>query len=656
MRRTASARLALVLAIVVLSSPAVPASARVSTPAPRAQADVTSATLRLGFQPISVTPDGAFAVVVTADRAPVGSYLYVDIYGRAVDPAAPEAPVAKGSQATFDRVFLDHDTAGGRQASGFTIDLYHRGTPRPPTSWAWRIDEPGVYPVRVQLRDRDGNILTTLVTYLVRLPGAGQDAPRAEVALLATVHRGPPADAAVDGFAASPDWGRETDVLAALRDHPSLPASFAVTPDTVARLTADRRRTSTVLLDRLRTEVGRPGRELLDAPYVDLDPTALVRTGLADELSRQRDLGRAALAANLPTPPVAGTWPLHRPVTGEALASLRARGVFRVVVPADAFSGRPPRAPLSVAAGGDQVRALAVESAFGLPSGPTADPVLAAHRFLARLAIVAATATTAPAVVVNLDADSVPPETLSLVLDGLTLGTPYYRTATVSDVFARVPERPGPDLAPPTTSSQGDYPAQARQVRAALDSYASMLIDRPELVSRFDRPLALSASVDLALSDRQRDLALVDAALQARFDAISTIERDKVTLGARVAHFPYSIRSRLSYPVRVRVDLQANDRLAVPTDPLVVTIAGPRSVAQVRVRARASGDAPLRLTVRSPDGRVVLAESRYTVRSTAVSGVGVLLTVGAAGFLALWWGRHWWRERRRRRFRHARTL
>ena len=49
------------------------------------------------------------------------------------------------------------------------------------------------------------------------------------------------------------------------------------------------------------------------------------------------------------------------------------------------------------------------------------------------------------------------------------------------------------------------------------------------------------------------------------------------------------------------------------------------------------------------DGGVLLAEGRYTIRSTAVSGVGVVLTIGAAGFLALWWGRHLRRARRERR-------
>ncbi|QXC59836.1 hypothetical protein KSP35_15825 [Aquihabitans sp. G128] len=51
----------------------------------------------------------------------------------------------------------------------------------------------------------------------------------------------------------------------------------------------------------------------------------------------------------------------------------------------------------------------------------------------------------------------------------------------------------------------------------------------------------------------------------------------------------------------------------------------------------------------------MLAESRYRVRSTAVSGVGLLLTVGAGGFLALWWGRHWVRTRRKAQGRHGRS-
>ena len=38
-----------------------------------------------------------------------------------------------------------------------------------------------------------------------------------------------------------------------------------------------------------------------------------------------------------------------------------------------------------------------------------------------------------------------------------------------------------------------------------------------------------------------------------------------------------------------------------------------------------------------------------TVRSTVFSSIGVILTVGALLFLAVWWGNHIWRSRRKRR-------
>jgi hypothetical protein len=57
----------------------------------------------------------------------------------------------------------------------------------------------------------------------------------------------------------------------------------------------------------------------------------------------------------------------------------------------------------------------------------------------------------------------------------------------------------------------------------------------------------------------------------------------------------------------------------------------------------------LRVSLVSPDGRLVVAQSRFTVRSTAFSGVGLVLTVGALVVLLGWWGRHHVRGRRNRR-------
>jgi hypothetical protein len=67
------------------------------------------------------------------------------------------------------------------------------------------------------------------------------------------------------------------------------------------------------------------------------------------------------------------------------------------------------------------------------------------------------------------------------------------------------------------------------------------------------------------------------------------------------------------------------------------------------VVARTSGAFPVRITLESPDGNLVVGRTRITVRSTAATGVSLGIALGAAGFLAVWWGRHALRGRRARR-------
>ncbi len=636
----------LLIAVAVL---AVGASmvAPVASGAPRQGPDLSPPSVRLTFQPDTASPDGEFPVLLTVEGAPAGSELSVDIYGRVTDDTAIDEPVAEGSEATFNRVPLTGSEAA--QQAGFTIVLYHRGTPRPATPWAYRIDRAGVYPLVVRLRSNGNDTLSTLTTHLVRLPAAGESTHQAQVAVMATVHQAPAADPEDPKAPPATDpagWRALDSLLEGLQDHPSLAASFAVTPETASRLAAAPGAQTRFALAGLRRELQGARRELLDGPFVEIDPAGLVGAGLAEELTRQRDLGRATLTEVL-EPPTVGIWPLPRPVSVDGLRELRARGIFRAVLSPSAFPGPAPQAPVALPAGDGPLRAITLDPGPGLGTGRTADPVLTAHRFLAGVAAGATNASADTAVVASVDTASIDAAALKVVLDALSLGTPYYRDATVNELFDRVPTVPGPVLAPPADPNLGGYPDQAREVQASLVSYASMVIDRPDLVARLDRLLAVSAAVDLPLDDRRQRLGQVESTLQGRFRAVSAPVRDKVTLGARVGRFPVPVRSELTYPVRVLVELATTDRLSVRSDPFLMTLTGDRTVAQVRVRSRASGDAPLRVTIRSPDGRVVLAETRYTVRSTAVSGVGVLLTLGAAAFLALWWGRHWFHHRRR---------
>jgi hypothetical protein len=75
----------------------------------------------------------------------------------------------------------------------------------------------------------------------------------------------------------------------------------------------------------------------------------------------------------------------------------------------------------------------------------------------------------------------------------------------------------------------------------------------------------------------------------------------------------------------------------------------PTTSVRVTAQARTSGDRlPIEVTLQTPNGQLTLAHTVLTVHSTAISFVGVALSVLAGAVLVVWWLRTWRRSRRRR--------
>lgn len=679
-RRTlAACCLALATLVVSVTTPS-PVSA---APAQEADPNGTSAgdvgpTMEVLDQDLEIAANDTFQVTLRIRGAPLGSDLAVDIYDRIEDPAGFAASTTtqpSGSSDTFDPVPLATEGDPTQQDQAIALAIFGGGGPRPPSVNAYELDEPGVYPVRIRLRGPDGELLTSLVTYLVRKPTEGETVSSAHVALLTTVHQDAaitatePGDGAGDGDTTAPGageadtsraWRDDLDaVLAALAERAELPSSFVVTPETADRLAADPQAADT--LTALQAEVGRPRRELVAAPYVDIDPAQLVDNGLSSEVLRQADLGTRALADALALPdpddrPGQDTWVVDHRIDGATVDLLADLGITRLVLPTDATATGRVQARLPIPGADGRVEALS-DSSVALATDTPDDPVLAGYQLLGRLAAIGSVTPGGTTSVLRIDPETVDADQLATVLDGLGASTSFLRPATLGEAFTDGPRSPtAVTLTEPAPADLGAYPGLVTETHDLLGSYGSMLIDRPDLVEAFERPLAVTAADDAELLVRRRALRDIKAELRSRLGAVSTPARERVTLGARDAQFPLAITSTRSEPVNVIITLEASNRLSFPDDTIEATLTGERTVVQIPVQTRATGDTPLRITVRTPDQRQILAESRYTVRSTAVSGVGILLTVGAGGFLALWWGRHWLRTRRSRHDRQPRPV
>ena len=520
------------------------------------------------------------------------------------------------------------------------------------------ISAAGAYPLELIARDAAGQPLDTLITHLLVRPDPDDDSPPLAVALVAEVDP-PPAqqpDGAVDLDAAELD--RASQLMAALAATPGATATLAVRPETVDAL-ANAGGNGAALLDQLRAAAS--GRSVLALPYVDVSPDALAASQLGDELAVQLDRGRLVLANALGVDPDPSTWLAGRDLGPSGLRALAAAGVRHVVARPDQLEPlRSGVLSLSLAQPfllsddpGPTVDAIALDPRVTDRLGTSTTPGLEISRVLAELAVLwFEQPGIGRAVVLPVD-PSIRPEVVQGLLAGLELGGPF-RASGLADAFAAADPllQPGGGrvdrgLVPRAPKRIGrEVATELRATRALLTSFRALLGgDSPRAEAVADQ-LLLAAADGLRDAARGAYIAAAQAGVQAVVGAVTVPDRQTITLTARDGTMPMTLRNDSGLPVDVVVRLRS-PKLEFPdgaTIPLTLTEETTRL--DIAVRARASGAFPVQVEVTSPDGGIRLATLEYSVRSTAVAGVGVVLSAGAGIFLLVWWARHWRRTRR----------
>jgi hypothetical protein len=523
----------------------------------------------------------------------------------------------------------------------------------------------GVYPVRVELSESGGgDVLDSFVTHLVYLPDP-VDAPRLSVAWVAPVHAAP---------ALRPNGTRRLDPAAAaglsalaaqLEPRPELPVTLLPTPETLDGLAASTRAGDRETLARLVTVAQRPVSQVVASPYVPVALPAL-SSSLASERTAQLATGTGVDAATLQDRPDPRVRVVDGPLTEAALDGLRAEQVDRVVVPEDTLTPITLQVTLAQpfelsSRGGGQLDAAVADPGLARHFRAGSNPALAAHQLLADLAVVWFDSPARERGVVV-----VPPrrwrpvaEFLEPFLDGLAR-SPLLEAVTLDGLFDDVPQatsgrsggrtRPLVRSLPARPDAGGALPASAIEaVRRRLDAFSAILEPGEPVFERMQRTLLVAQSADLRASQRQEYLRGVGDQITAELDGIVGPSNRSITLTARRGRVPITVRKDVSYPVRLVVRVDSDQLRVVGSRVRQLELTRRNTTELFTVQARTSGAFPLRVTLESPDGRLVLSTSRFTVRSTAASGVGVILSIGAGWVLLVWWIRHGLRRRRRAR-------
>ncbi|HYI62202.1 MAG TPA: DUF6049 family protein [Acidimicrobiales bacterium] len=653
-RRAAGAVLAvLVLAAVALARPAAaaaqdPAASEVRLTGIEASSWVPrTGTWTLDLRVQGAPADGQVRAVIRdglADREALDRALFGVVEG---DRKATIPPVDLATQPTAE--------GGGRRVS-LAVTLESEAADIP--GWKFLPDglRPGVYPVEVEVRDGDGGRVGGTVAFLTRVPsGREQGADRSPLLVAPVLSFGAEPTVGADGTARlPPEVVDEGEVIVdGLSFSADLPATLAPRPETIEALARDG--AGTELLADLRR--ASRDRQVLDAPYVDVPLSAWVEAGLGEELTRQRVRGNAVLTDRL-GPVDSSTFLSRSGLTPPAVAELWNVGVRTVVFGPGALDTSVPEVPFTVSAGeGRSVVAVPADTHLTTLLTFRGDPVLDRSGLAAQLALLAAREER-PAGVTLVAPPGWPGrgEELAGLADLLLDPAAPVQPTTITDLVARVAVGPERALPGVMLEDLGDQPEALRRARARLASYASMTGARNGTVLALDQRLLLSGAATSTAAERRRYVERVLATVDRGLTGIEAPPRQTITLTASDGTVPLHFRSGFDEPVQVLVEIDASSHIELPDGARqLVTLEPGTTRVPVAVHARAPGDAAFDITVRTPDGVEVLDEVRYTVRSTAISGIGLFLSVGAVVFLVLWWARHWRRSRRARREAAARA-
>ncbi|MGH9245826.1 MAG: DUF6049 family protein [Acidimicrobiales bacterium] len=631
-----------------------PAGARV------AQSDL----LELVAQTAAVPTNGTFELHVRVTGEPPGSELVVSVHNQVLNRTRFLSSIdGERLRSRLHTVRLDLDETARESAGTVLVPL--PTTTGPDDAATVRLPSEGVYPVSVELLDADGETLDELVTHLIHLATPDPGLPPLRVGLVLPIHA-PPAH--------RPDGTIELDGVAraglvtlasVFQQHGDVPLTVVPTPETLDALAADPASPDAGRLESLRRAL--EGRQVLAAPYVDIDPSAWLAEGLTGTLTQLFYHGRSAAAAHVPEVD-ATTYVAQETIDTDAALWLRDRGVTRFVVPEAALSFLDSDDfPVALTQrflldGVDGVEAAMADTALATHAGASGDPVLDAHHLLADLSVLYFDEPPAERGVVAAVPRDVRPDPgfLTALLAGLE-AIPLLEPTGLGTLFDEVPligaegDTDGSDdplirsFEPTGTEGLGDLPPRLAEVAADLATFDTVAGASPRR-DELGRLMLIAGSDDLTRDQRLAYLGGIRDAINRELDQIEPPPRQTFTLTARDGVVPVVLRKTANYPMAVMLRL-TGERLEFPLNPdgvLRLELTEEVTRVEVTVRTLTSGDAPFNLVVLTPDGRRELGRSRFTVRSTAVSGVGLALLAGSGMFLVVWWTRNIRRTRRNR--------
>ncbi|MEZ5341146.1 MAG: hypothetical protein R2706_06770 [Acidimicrobiales bacterium] len=485
----------------------------------------------------------------------------------------------------------------------------------------------GVHPVSLELT-RGGTTIGRITTNLIHLPGDATSIEPVPVSIVLPVTH-------ADGLATGVTVADATTILT---HHPDLPLTVQIGASVLSQLEIDSQ-----LNEDFRTALA--DRTVIVSPGLDLDPSALAAINQGALFTQSVESARNQ-ARELGLRPATNVFPWDGTITSEGVDLLTSLGVDIVLTAA----GSTIRSGQLVGTN-TTLNVIQPNNEFSTELDIGADAVTRAYELLAELALLTET-DRSPVVLGGNGFQRLDRKSLGLLLEAWE-GLGPVQPVSLEEAVRQMPDRanraaesPEQDLAP--------LREVINQIDAVIQSYTSYYISGGAEPNRFRTALISALSRERNPADRLLRIEQLATNVEAAFAPITIVDQQEFTLTTTRFALPLQLRNDAEGPRLVHLRFQS-DKIKVYTDDtyttnaatsdVVVTLEPGETTITINVEAQTLGRSPVDVIVLTPDGQRQLASGSFAIRSTAIPGLGLLLSGTAGVFLVLWWFLHHRRER-----------
>jgi hypothetical protein len=522
----------------------------------------------------------------------------------------------------------------------------------------------GVYPLQVSLLEDGVTPVASFTTFLIVTPPAERaHGHPLRFAWVIPIGSSPAMSATGAPEQDSSDITELDSLYSALEAAPNAAVSLDLFPQFVESLEDSSSAMSLAAILDLRS-LAEPGGQgtIIPGSFVPVDLDALVASGLSTAVSAQLERARQVLQTggfDFGTDEYAANGPIDQ--ASLALLGLR-NGITRLIVPSGGvqpltypFSQWTPTAPFLLP--DSAVEAMASDPGLEEDLASTASPALKAEQMLADLSIQYFDNPGAPqAMAVESPLGTYTNATfLQALLTGLSESS-IVHAVSLSAAFDAV--SPASSTTSPTKRSLSTATAAttglisatdiatAQEGIAALGSVLPNSLHPPGKAPLGDLVLLAEGSGE-STGERLAYLQTIDSQASALAGLVSLPFGRTITVTSVKAAIPISIVSHARAPFMAQFSVASPDLGFQSGHTWLVKISPQTNIVTVHLTARTSGDFPLELTLATRTG-FIIQRGDMTIRSTAISGVAVALSIGAAAFLVVWWMRSILTKRRKK--------